>query len=516
LMTAPAPDLPRLRDAAVLHHRAGRLAEAERLYRQALALDPGHADSLNLLGVLAQQSGRTGLALDLLGQAIARDPAVAGYHANLGNMLGEAGRLDEAVASFGRALALDPTQPEAHSNLAHALAQLGRLDEAIACCRAALALRPGFAQALYNLGNLLWQAGRLEESVACCRQAVAALPGDAQAHAALGIALRQRGRLADAEASSRTAIALRPDLAEAHTNLAMVLIAQGDYPAGWREYEWRWRTPDFAPGLRHFAQPQWRGEVGGGRTLLLHAEQGFGDTLQFCRYAMLAASRGFRVVLEVQAPLLRLLRGLPLALGTTLATVPSALCYLRADAAQAASWRARLDALDRPGLRVGLVWAGNPRPLSPAAAAVDRRRSVPPAMLAPLVAVPGVHFVSLQKTGPAAPAAFGLTDCMAEVTDFADTAALVQNLDLVISVDTAVAHLAAALGRPVWLLDRFDHCWRWLAGRADSPWYPTLRVYRQPQPDDWASVVADVARDLRSLAIREGAAAPGGHPSPPA
>jgi hypothetical protein len=190
---------------------------------------------------------------------------------------------------------------------------------------------------------------------------------------------------------------------------------------------------------------------------------------------------------------------LPLAMGTTLETVPSAPAYLHADAAQAAGWRARLAALGDRGPRIGLAWAGNPRPHVPLLTAIDRRRSIAPDRLAPLLDVPGLHFVSLQKDGPAAPAGFGLTDVMAKMTDFADTAGLVANLDLVIAVDTAVVHLAAALGRPVWVLDRFDTCWRWLRGRRDSPWYPTLRLYRQPQPGDWAAVLAEVADDLRGL-----------------
>jgi hypothetical protein len=231
------------------------------------------------------------------------------------------------------------------------------------------------------------------------------------------------------------------------------------------------------------------------------------------------------VILEVPKPLARLLRGLagvdqvlvrgealpefdlhcpmlsmPLALGTTVETIPAAVPYLHADTAQAAAWQARLGAMGRAGPRVGLVWAGNSRAHSPTGAALDRRRSIAPERLAPLFEQPGLHFVSLQKDGPAAPAHFPLSDVMHELADFADTAAMVANLDLVISVDTSVAHLAAALGKPVWLLDRFDPCWRWLLGRRDSPWYPTLRLYRQPLPGDWDSVLAEVARDLHAFA----------------
>jgi len=271
---------------------------------------------------------------------------------------------------------------------------------------------------------------------------------------------------------------------------------------------------------RDFAQPQWRGQSAEKRTLLIHAEQGLGDSLQFCRYAPLAAARGLKVVLEVQRPLVRLLRSLsgvelvveaggelpsfdfhcpmlslPLALDTTLATVPSAAFYLQADRALIAAWRTRLAA--RPGLRIGLAWAGRSRIHASELAAVDRRRSIALDHLAPLFDLPGFQFFSLQKDDPKAPADVPLTDFMDEMEDFADTAALIANLDLVISVDTAIAHLAAALGKPVWLLNRYDSCWRWLRTREDSPWYPSLRMFRQPAAGDWRTVIERVGAELR-------------------
>jgi len=303
----------------------------------------------------------------------------------------------------------------------------------------------------------------------------------------------------------------------------MALLAQGDLATGWEEYEWRWKTPHFVAACRNFSQPQWRGESAAGRTLLIHAEQGYGDTLQFCRYAPMAAARGLRVILEVPQPLVRLLRSLPgvdqvvargedlpafdlhcpmlsmpLAFGTTLATIPSAPFYLQADAGQVAAWRTRLDAMEDQNPRIGLVWAGNPRRHAPELAAIDRRRSLPLEQLAPLLDLSGLHFFSLHKDGPA-PEGVKATDFMHEMKDFADTTALIANLDLVISVDSAVAHLAAALGKQVWLLDRFDPCWRWLRGRRDSPWYPTVLLYRQTHPGDWAPVLAEVAANLRGL-----------------
>jgi hypothetical protein len=330
--------------------------------------------------------------------------------------------------------------------------------------------------------------------------------------------LLERMLLDEAEACFRRAIRLKPDYPDAHFNLAATLLAKGELQEGWAEYEWRWLTPRMKKTRRDFTQPMWRGEVAEGRTLLIHAEQGFGDCLQFSRYATLAADRGARVVVEVPGPLVRLIRdlpgvdlvvargdelppfdiqcpmlSLPMVFGTVLTTIPSPTSYLRAEDAQVAVLETRLAAIG-PGPRIGLAWAGNPRKDSPALA----RRSMPLERFMPVLELPGLRFFSLNKDTPAPPDS-PLVDLMDEMADFGDTAALISNLDLVISVDTAVAHLAAALGKPVWLLDRFDTDWRWLAGRRDSPWYPTLRIYRQPRQGDWDSVLDDVRRDLRAM-----------------
>jgi tetratricopeptide (TPR) repeat protein len=559
-MSAPASEA--LFAQAVRQHHAGHWDEAAVLYARILADEPRHADSLHLLGVLAHQRGRPDLAAESIRQAIAIQGLHAAYHADLGHALRGQGRLAEAAESYRRALHLRPDQPdlllalggtllaqgaataavpwlllllerrpdsvEARVSLGNALREQGHLEQAEAQYRHALRLAPELAETHANLGVALAERGRLDEAMGCYRAALARRPAFPEVLNNLGNALRESGQVAEAVACYREAISLRPDFADAHFHLALALLAQGALAEGWREAEWRWQTPQLRAARRGFAQPQWRGEPAAGRTLLIHPEGGFGDTLQFCRYVPLAAARGLRVVLEVPAELWRLLCGLPgvaqvlaqgealpdfdlhcpmmslpLAMGTTLETIPAPVRYLHADAAGVAAWRHRLAA--RPGrLRVGLVWAGNPRPESWHLAAVDRRRSIPPALLAPLFEVEGVVLVGLQKQGPALPAGLALIDPMAEMADFADTASLVEALDLVIGVDTAVAHLAAALGRPVWLLDRFDPCWRWLEGRRDSPWYPTLRIYRQQRPGDWPAVVAAVRRDLAALA--EGAA----------
>ncbi len=402
---------------------------------------------------------------------------------------------------------------------AAALQTAGAWSEAAASYGQALALDPENADIANNLGVALWRQDRLDEAAAAFCRALQLRPALAEAHNNLGTALRDSGRPQEAEECFRTAVALRPDYALAHNNLGMTLLGRGEFASGWAEYEWRWKIPGLSKPGERFGLAQWRGEAAPGRRLLIHSEQGLGDTLQFCRYAPLAADRGLDVTLVVPPVLVRLLRSLrgvtsvvapddglpasglvcpmlslPLAVGTTLATIPAAVPYLHARGADMATWAMRLDAMAGPALRVGVAWAGN------TSLAADRRRSMSPDYLAGLAALEGVRLVSLQKGGPAPPSGLPMIDWMHLVRDFADTAGLIANLDLIIAVDSAPAHLAAAMGKPVWLLDRFDSCWRWLSGRTDSPWYPTLRIYRQRQPGDWVGVLARVAQDLHQLA----------------
>lgn len=431
----------------------------------------------------------------------------------------QSGRLDDAVAGYRRSIVLGDTRAIVYNNLGNILQRQRQLVEAIECYQKAIASEPLLADTYNNLGPILGEIGSVDLAENCYRQAILLRPGFAEANANLGMLLHKQNRLDDAVGFYRTALEGKPDFAEVHYNLALLLLKQGNWAAGWPEYEWRWKTALSLAPHRRFAQPQWRGEAAAGRTLFVHIEQGLGDMLQFCRYVPLIAARGLSVILEVQKPLGRLLRdvqgvsrilvcgdalpafdlhcpihSLPLAFGTSLTTIPSPDQYLHADADLAAEWDRRLRAMPDQGKRVGLVWAGN------RAHADDSRRSIAPERLAPFAQMPGLNFFSVQKDARAAP--FPLIDLMGEMTDFADTAALVANLDLVITVDTAVAHLGAALGKPVWLLDRFESDWRWLTGRRDSPWYSTLRIYRQPSPGDWDSVIADVARDLKDLAAR--------------
>jgi len=511
---------------------AGRLDDAVARYERALALDPGDAPAHFNLANARYAGGALDAAEAGYRRAIALRPDYAEAHFNLGKVLQERGELDGAVACYREALRANPTMRGALFNLANLLQDQDRTEAAIALWQRLLEVAPDHAEAHASLGNSLHRQGRLKESLVAFERALALKPNLAEAHYNYANALEDDGRLGTALAHYQRAVELRPDYVEAHWNRSLALLRAGDFAAGWPEYEWRWRRRYSDKLRRPFAQPQWRGEPLDGRRILLHAEQGLGDTLQFCRYVELVAERGpAEIILEVPAALCGLmadsfddarvrvvaldpdfprgdslpgfdlhcpLMSLPLAFGTTLETIPAASPYLRASGTKRAAWQARL-AADR-GPRIGLVWAGGIRPNDPQAVATDRRRSIALADLAPLAELAEASWYSLQKGPPAAqatqpPAGMALIDRMGEVDDFTDTAALVTQLDLVISVDTSVAHLAAGLGKPVWLLSRYDGCWRWLTEREDSPWYPTLRLYRQAAPGAWAPVIARLARD---------------------
>jgi tetratricopeptide (TPR) repeat protein len=546
------------------HHQAQRFAEAQEAYSEVLGADPRHAEAWRRMSLLAEQFGRPDLALDWIGKAVALEPDnlhylfaeavtlqeagrladaearyrrmiainpdLADVHSNLGVVLRGQGRKAEALAAYQRAVALSPDSPVFLDNLGIALDGLDRHAEAEACFRAAIARDPDHVNARHNLGKSLHAQGRLEDAGQALQEALRRRQDDARIMNDLGVLLHALGRIADAERVYRTALALTPDDADLHYNLGLILLLAGRLPEGWAEYHWRWKTDGYRVRLRGFAQPEWDGSSLPGGVLLIHAEQGLGDTLQFCRLVPLAAARlapDARLVFETQGPLVSLLRGqwpgievigrgdplpafdahLPLlslagVLDQNHQTIDGA-PYLRPDPDRVAAWAQRLTSLE--GLKVGLVWAGGLRPGEPHADAIDRKRSVTLAALAPLAAVPGVSFVSLQKDAPAAqaripPAGMVLLDLCDDLTDFVETAAVVANLDLVITVDTAVAHLAGAIGTPVWLLNRFDTCWRWQLGREDTPWYADLRQFRQPTHGDWDSVVAAMATALAERA----------------
>ena len=448
-------------DAAESLQRAGCWPEAEAAYRRVLRETPGDARVLSNYGGLLNELCRFDEALDVLGRAVSIDRRCWGAWSNLGNCLVEMQRYDEAVAAFGTCLRINP----------------------------------GHGLALSNMG----------------------------------VALQRRGDLRGALRFLELAVRAEPANAETRCNLGQTLLAAGDLRRGFVEYEWRWRTE----GMRSFswAIPRWQGEEFSGRTLLLHEEGGFGDTLQFVRFAEACRARGGRVVLrsrpelasllgrmpaldgvvgaegsdvgaDLQCPLL----SLPMVLGTTLDTVPGASGYLTADPALVSRWRKRLP--DDGTMRVGLVWAGSPRQGFRGAALADRRRSVQLATFAPLARAE-VTFFSLQvgeasSEALAPPAGMRLVDLSGGLGSFDDTAAIVSCLDLVIAVDTSTAHLAGALGRPVWMMSRFDGCWRWMSERDDSPWYRSMRIYRQEAPGDWSAPLTRMAGDLGAALSADG------------
>jgi len=508
------PPIPDLLAQAIALHRNGQLAEAAPLYRHALAANPDQFDALHMLGVIQYQQGQNVEALELIGRALALRPGSAWAHSNMGLVLRALRRHAEAAASFERAVALNPNDAETINNLGGTLFEMKHYGQALAAANRALVVAPENADAFNLRGNVLQETGRLAEALAAYDRAVAIRPDHAEAYCNRGGALQALNRHREAIASYERALALRPDYADAHWNESLAQLCLGDLPAGFAGFEWRWRTSDAKPGK--FSQPPWLGEETlQGKTILLHAEQGVGDCLQFVRYVPLVRARGAKVVLAVHRELKALLSGmadevlaedetlppfdlrcpllsLPLAFRTTLATIPAAIPYLRVEAARAAHWTARLPNSGSP--RVGLVWSGNPAHKN------DQHRSILFARLAPLLALADIQYVSLQKDLRPADAeplrSSSVIDLAGELDDFADTAAAMVNLDLVISVDTAVAHLAGAIGKPVWILLPFSPDWRWLLDRRDSPWYPTARLFRQPHIGDWTSVIAEVAAEL--------------------
>jgi tetratricopeptide (TPR) repeat protein len=505
----------------------GRLEDALASYDRVVALKPTAKAYFNQ-ATLLRELGRPEAALASCDRALALEPGHAEVLRSRGILLCDLGRLLDGLESYDRALAARPDYAEAWCGRGAALQKLGRPSEALASQDQAISLRPTYAEAHNGRGGALYDLRRLEEALESYDRAIALKPDYAEAYNNRGVVLSDLRRLDEALASYDAAIALRPDFADAQHNQALCRLTLGDYQAGWAQYEWRWRTDQLGPTRGDSDAPTWLGQESlAGRTLLLRAEQGLGDTLQFCRYAPDLAALGATVILEVQPGLERLAarlggvtqvvtRGQPTPahdLQTPLLSLPHALGlapaggeapYLQADPDEIAAWAGRLT--QSGALRIGLCWAGGLRPDQALLNSMDARRSLSLEAFAPLAGVEGLEIYSLQK-GPAAAQVAelrgrggpGIIDLTAELKDFADTAALVANLDLVITCDTAVAHLAGGLGKPVWILNRFDGCWRWLDGRADTPWYPSARLFTQPAPGDWASVIGRVVRELSAL-----------------
>ena len=457
-------------------------------------------------------------AVDHYDRAIASYPEFAVAHNNRANAIKKLGRLNEAIESYGRAIALKPDFTNAYYNRANTLRDLGRRQEAIADYRKALTLNPDSFRVLANLATVLQAVGRYEESLASYDRAIVLNPGDAMLYSNRGNTLVALDRYGEAEASFDQAIALKPEFAEAHYCKSLLKLTQGDFEQGWALYEWRFAVPGLFAD-RGFRQPQWRGDVAlEGKTILLHAEQGLGDTLQFCRYVPVVATRAAKVLLEVPHSLLPLmasltagvdliaagdplpafdchcpLMSLPMASATSLQTIPASIPYLFPAIEHAEDWKRVLGEQKRP--RIGLVWSGSVQHQA------DWSRSIPLRLFEKILSL-DLEFHGLQNEvrddDRALIETIGRPRLHVErLIDFGRTAALVEQMDLVISVDTSLAHLAGALGKPLWLLLPGNADFRWMRDRDDSPWYPTARLYRQSRRGDWGGALDEMEAQLR-------------------
>jgi len=493
--------------------------EAVAVYARAIALLPAaeRAAAYNGMGVYLQGLGRAAHAVGAYDQAIRLSPKMSEAWANRGASLLALNRLADAITSLDRAIALKPDVADALTNRGIALYRSLRPQQALVDFDRALALKPDGVEIHNNKGLALLALDRFEEALACADRAIALRPDMAETHNNRGKPLQELDRWDEALAAYDQAIALKPDYAEPRWNKGLILTRAGDYEHGWPLLEWRWRQPDSPPQPR-LDRPLWLGAPPlAGKTILLHAEQGLGDTLHMLRYAPILAGQGARVlfcgpralhglaasvegIAEVLGPELPAdgfdfhcpMMSLPLALGTRIETIPADVPYLAAPVAKIAAWQARLG--PRTRRRIGLAWSGNADHKN------DRNRSIALEKLLPLLAA-DADFYSLQKDYREADAALmradgRIRDCSADLADFTDTAALTQQMDLVISVDTSVAHLAGALGRPVFILLPYIADYRWHSGAASSPWYPTARLFRQGRARDWDSVIVEVGAAL--------------------
>jgi Flp pilus assembly protein TadD len=471
--------------SAFSSYQVGRLDESANLCRKILRRKPENSDILNLLGVLNFQKKDYDLAIHYFEKAFSLNPSNAEIQNNLGLAFYQKGQFDDAIPYFKRAVQLNSFYSEAYSNLGSAVFQKDLLEEAVEYYHKALQYNPKNIDACNNLGTSLLMAGQYQESLRFFRRA----------------------------------ITLNPDFAPAHFNLSCVLLLLGDFKNGWKEYFWRWGLEEYH--LPNWPQPIWDGSGFAGKTLLLHVEQGFGDIIQTVRYLPMVINQGGKVILQCQKELLSLIKTvegvedivardeplpafdihcpllcLPMIFDTNLDTIPAKIPYIKADDLLVKRWKEKIG--DSSSVKVGLIWQGNPVHRR------DRERSIAFEKLAPLAAIDGISFYSLQKGDGSEQAknpssGLKLIDYMNEVHDFSDTAALIENLDLVISVDTSVAHLAGAMGKPVWILIQYSPDWRWMLKREDSPWYPTMRLFRQPSFGDWNPVIKRVADELREF-----------------
>jgi tetratricopeptide (TPR) repeat protein len=542
---------------AYKYFQAGDLIQTERVCREILKKQPNNIDILYFLGVVCYQLKKYDSAIQYIGKFLQFNPtnadayynlaqafqkkrepddAITYYHKalkynpyfidaylNLGNLLQETGQLDEAIKNYQKVIEINPNFAGAYYNLGVVLQEKGQLREAISAYQKAIHLNPSYIDAYHDLGYVYHMNSQFDEAIRFYQKALQLNPKLFDAHNNLGRVLQEQRHNEEAIACYQKAIQLNPDFAEAHFNLSIVLLLLGNFKQGWREYEWRWKLKE--QRRYNFPQPVWDGSDIEGRTIFLYAEQGFGDTIQFIRFVPLVAERRATVIIECQRELKSLLQtvqgvakvitnedqlpdfdihcpllSLPLLLGIALESIPAAVPYIAIESMLIAKWKERLKH-DNSQFKIGIVWSGNPRNM------IFLKKSFALNTFLPLASLDKITLYSLQK-GEAAreaknpPQGMRLIDYTDEINEFLDTAAFIKNLDLVISIDTAVAHLAGALGKTVWTLLPFSPDWRWMLNREDSPWYPTMRLFRQSSPGDWETVIEKVSNDLHEK-IRE-------------
>ena len=503
--------------AAQQHQQAGRLGRAEEIYHRILNISPENPGILYALGLVTLAQGRLDEAESFTRRSIQQKGDFAQAHNNLGCILVRRGSWPDAAAAFSRATELKPDMVEAHNNLGSALLRLHRLEDAEASFRRTVELSPYDPRNHYNLGHALKRLGRCDESIQAFDAALSIRPDFAEAYNSRGGAFICQGKIDQAVEDYQQALSINGQFADAHLNLGLARLIRGEFEQGWPEFEWRLKCKMPCGPRPQFAQPRWRGEQLASKRVLLHAEEGYGDTIHFCRYAPMVAERGGQVVLQCPQPLIKLLSSLagvaevvtaestpqfdchcplmslPGTFQTTVTTVPCDVPYIQPAADDIDEWGRRLG--PRENFRVGVVWSGSPN------SATDRERTIPAELFAPLTATDGAAFYSLQvehRPGRLRlPPGDNVIDLAPQLTDFAETAAAISNLDLIISADTAVAHLAGAMGRDVWVLLPHIPDPRWLLGREDSPWYPTARLFRQKTTGDWPGVIERVRQALQ-------------------
>ena len=515
----------------------GENDEAIEAYTRALSLNPNYAEAYNNLGVALFNKGEIHQAIEVFIKALSIDPNYADAYYNLGNALQDTHKIDHAITAYEKALLLNPNYVDDYNNLGVALRAQGKMEEAVEIFTKALSIDPQHAGVYNNFGTVLKAQGKLDKAIEAYTKALSLNPNYVDAYNNLGNALHDKGLIDEAMEAYAKALSLNPDHKDASWNQSLSLLLSGNLLEGFKLYEYRWDVEGSLKKFRrNFSQPLWLGEEDiRGKTVLIHSEQGLGDTLQFCRYIEMVANLGAHVIFEVQKPLTRLfqnfkgvstliekglpipafdyhcpLLSLPCAFHTSLTSVPDKNPYIEVERTFVDHWKEKLG--ESRALRVGLVWNGGFRANQPDLWYTNNRRNIPLELIVKLNRA-DVDFYSLQKGEPAEGElkrrshelwkSDNLFNYMDDVEDFADTAGLISQLDLIIAVDTSTAHLAAAMGKPVWLLNRFDTCWRWMLHREDSPWYPTLTLFRQSSFGDWEGVIQNVRDRLDALVLEQ-------------